>query len=157
MLPNLHQVDERLWRGGRPQVLSDYDWLEAHCKSIVNLEGDDMAAKEFQAIRDTKLDFLWFPINPFELYVDAPPLDLLDYLVAWIDKLSPMVYIHCQHGQDRTGLVVAAYRMAHGWSFDDAYREALEHGYRHWLNGGLNHVFECLKSRKTNTTNQNGG
>ncbi|MBC7739269.1 MAG: protein-tyrosine-phosphatase, partial [Candidatus Saccharibacteria bacterium] len=38
--------------------------------------------------------------------------------------------VHCHHGADRTGLIVALYRLiAQGWSRDAAIAELIEGGY----------------------------
>jgi protein tyrosine/serine phosphatase len=40
------------------------------------------------------------------------------------------VYIHCQLGQDRTGVVIAAYRMrVDGWSLSEAEAEMQSFGF----------------------------
>ncbi|WP_366112438.1 tyrosine-protein phosphatase [uncultured Campylobacter sp.] len=40
------------------------------------------------------------------------------------------VLVHCYHGADRTGLVVAMYRVIYqGWSLDAARSEMIEGGY----------------------------
>ena len=40
------------------------------------------------------------------------------------------VYIHCRQGQDRTGIIVAAYRMkVDGWSFKNAEAEMQSFGF----------------------------
>jgi hypothetical protein len=39
-------------------------------------------------------------------------------------------FIHCRHGMDRTGGVVATYRTERGWMCDLAYREAKSYGFR---------------------------
>jgi protein-tyrosine phosphatase len=43
------------------------------------------------------------------------------------------VFLHCKHGRDRTGAIVAAYRMAHeGWPAERAVQEAKEFGMAWW-------------------------
>jgi protein tyrosine/serine phosphatase len=40
------------------------------------------------------------------------------------------VYVHCRQGQDRTGIIVAAYRMkVEGWSLRDAEAEMQSFGF----------------------------
>src|SRR5207245_2697948 len=47
-----------------------------------------------------------------------------------------VVYVHCSHGQDRTGLVVGVYRVLHdGLTKDDAYREMLHNNFHAALHG----------------------
>lgn len=37
--------------------------------------------------------------------------------------------VHCTHGQDRTGLIVAIWRLVHGSSVDAAYADMMRHGF----------------------------
>ncbi len=47
-----------------------------------------------------------------------------------------VVYVHCTHGQDRTGLVVGVYRVLHdGRTKDDAYQEMIHHNFHPDLHG----------------------
>jgi protein tyrosine/serine phosphatase len=73
-----------------------------------------------------------------------PPSDFLQsFEVPWlatilaaVQAIGPNTYVHCEHGQDRTGLVVAAYRVLHdGWTTDAARAEALSYGYHVELPG----------------------
>ena len=42
------------------------------------------------------------------------------------------VFVHCRYGDDRTGMMVAAYRMAvENWSADEAWEEMQVFGYNH--------------------------
>ena len=41
------------------------------------------------------------------------------------------IYLHCRHGRERTGFMVAVYRMqVEGWSLDAAYKEMKKMGCR---------------------------
>lgn len=52
------------------------------------------------------------------------------------DPANQPVFVHCRHGQDRTGIVVAAYRMKEeGWSLADAEAEMQSFGFNDvWIN-----------------------
>ena len=56
------------------------------------------------------------------------------------------VLVHCQHGADRTGSMIAVYRViVQGWSKDDAIREMKEGGYGfHRIWGNLPEWIENL-------------
>jgi len=63
--------------------------------------------------------------------------DVVDRVVALMaDPANQPVYVHCRHGQDRTGIVVAAYRMKQqGWSLTDAEAEMQAFGFNDiWVN-----------------------
>ena len=65
------------------------------------------------------------------------------------DPLNQPVYVHCALGQDRTGVVVAAYRMdVDGWSFEDAEKEMQSFGF--------NDTWIHLKKSLKNYAKQNG-
>lgn len=46
-----------------------------------------------------------------------------------IEQAPKPILIHCTHGEDRTGLIVALYRVRHGMSFAAAHRDMLAHGF----------------------------
>lgn len=48
-------------------------------------------------------------------------------------KIKP-VFIHCQHGADRTGAMVGIYRAVDcGWKFDDIWKEMRRYGFKTYL------------------------
>ena len=48
-----------------------------------------------------------------------------------LDAAPKPVFVHCMKGQDRTGVVIAAYRIRRqGWTFDQAYQEMLSYGHK---------------------------
>ncbi|RNC67989.1 MAG: rhombosortase [Desulfuromonadales bacterium] len=61
----------------------------------------------------------------------------VDRVVALMaDPANQPVFVHCRHGQDRTGIVVAAYRMkVERWSLADAESEMQSFGFNDvWVN-----------------------
>lgn len=48
-------------------------------------------------------------------------------------KTKP-VFIHCQHGADRTGAMIGIYRAVDcGWKFDDIWKEMRRYGFKTYL------------------------
>jgi protein tyrosine/serine phosphatase len=48
-------------------------------------------------------------------------------------KTKP-VFVHCQHGADRTGAMIGIYRAVDcGWNFDDIWKEMRRYGFKTYL------------------------
>jgi len=64
--------------------------------------------------------------------------DVIRFLQIVTNPKRTPVLVHCQHGADRTGLMVAIYRIVvQGWSKEDAAREMTEGGFGFhevWIN-----------------------
>ena len=57
-------------------------------------------------------------------------------LSALADTNNFPIFIHCHHGQDRTGLIIGLYRVeAQGWAPAKAYQEMLVNGFHPNLAG----------------------
>ena len=53
-----------------------------------------------------------------------------------VAHITPFTYVHCEHGQDRTGLTIGIYRVQHdGWTKEKAYNEMIAHGFHKSLHG----------------------
>lgn len=63
--------------------------------------------------------------------VNAPSLADIDKFVALFeDKENIPMYVHCLHGRERTGFMLAAYRMKiESWTVEQAYKEMLQQGF----------------------------
>lgn len=105
---NLHRVDDELYRSGQPQKKGMKSLNDFGIKTILNLRNiiDDK-----QEIKETSLIQVRLPMRAKKINYN----DIVDGLCA-IEKAKKPVLIHCLHGSDRTGCIVAAYRMTHGWS-----------------------------------------
>lgn len=134
-IPNLKQVAPGVYRGGQPTV-EGWEWLRA--KGITW----DLKLNEWSECPEP-----WLFTNASPMWIDYEPISLgqqlfgvEDYqmdsiLQSLIDRPSNL-YIHCEHGQDRTGLVCAMYRVRiQGWSKADAEKEMLTNGFHKELRG----------------------
>lgn len=126
------QVAEGIWRGPRPTACNFQELKKLGVKTILNLE-DDMEAVEAERLRRPfNMRFINVPMSEikrpmvYDLRLVTTP-----YLA---DKSLHPIFVHCKHGQDRTGYVIAAYRMlAQGWTFKQAYQECKDMGHAWYL------------------------
>ena len=77
------------------------------------------------------------PLDGWSAPTDAQVARILDL----IDRSPAPVLIHCKRGADRTGTIVAVYRMQHqGWTSEAAFAEALRYGIAPWQWGMRSYI-----------------
>ncbi len=114
---NFAKVSPALWRGAQPTAEGFRNLEAAGVKTVVNLRGrhDDLPL-----LRGTKLQYVRVAARAW----DPEEAELAAVLKVLTNRDNWPVFVHCAEGRDRTGYVVAAYRMLiDGWSADDAIRE----------------------------------
>jgi len=137
-LNNCFRVDAHLIRCGQPSA-ADFSLLAGlGVTRVLNLrEYHDDA----RITRDERLTLMRLPLDAAEV----TPTQLRQ-AVALIKANPGVTLVHCWHGSDRTGAVVAAYRiLSQGWSKDEAIREFIYGGYGfHPIYWDLVHSLEQL-------------
>jgi len=134
------QVDDKLWRGQRPQE-SEFADIKKFFKTVISLEGIKEDLKEADELSPVCL--ISKPITFEEIYFTGISQLYLSNILEAIRGEETPVLVHCEHGEDRTGLVVACYRVqVCEWTKEVAFAEALKYGYRNWLNFGLNKTWK---------------
>ncbi len=139
-IPNFAVVDEQrhIYRGGQP---TDEGWLWLKANGVTLDVKLDTDAEGSDAMAERVGIMVWK-----EPVTMAQQLGLRKMPMAWfVDCVLPSngVFIHCLHGQDRTGLAVALLRVQRvqncesgfGWRKADAYQEMMNHGFHQELGG----------------------
>jgi hypothetical protein len=131
-LPNLHRVSSILYRAAQP---SKEGFLFLNTRS--SLAKADAPIKTVVSLRAFNDDTPLLPDN-FNLQTEQIRFkswhpedeDVIKFLrIATTPTLQP-VLVHCQHGSDRTGTMVAIYRIAYqGWSKQQATDEMVGGGF----------------------------
>ncbi len=130
-LPNFKSIDENFYRGGRPTEAGIKELAKKGVKTVINLRNNkEDAAEEEKWVKSAGLKFYNAPLNIWFRPKEAQ----IKKILAVIDsKENQPVYIHCNLGADRTGMVTAVYRISHnGWTAKQANAEAKESGLGKW-------------------------
>lgn len=127
---NLRVVDPSMaiYRGGQPNSKGFAYLKSIGVTNIVKLNLENNGDKD---AKDLGMTVVYVPI-PIDEQLIHVSKDQIDKAVG---SITPGTYIHCEHGQDRTGLVVAAYRISTGTSKKDAEKEMLSNGFHKVLHG----------------------
>lgn len=133
-LPNFQRVNGHLYRGGQPRRGGIRTLAQLGIKTIINLrsEGGRMRREEAEA---RSLGMRYFSV-PMRWY-GRPSNERIERVLALINRPENWpVFVHCRRGADRTGTVVAVYRLARDrWTPQEAQREADRFGMRRWRFG----------------------
>jgi hypothetical protein len=128
---NLYRIEDGFYRGAQPTAAGFTDLSTLGVRSVLDVAGGagDDALAPGGAIR-----LFHVPMSAWGLHDDL----VLQALRIMTDPGNRPLLIHCQHGADRTGAMVALYRIVvQGWSKADAIREMNKGGYHHsflWKN-----------------------
>lgn len=146
-IPNFAVVDtERaIYRGGEPSVQGwTYLRNQLHVCAVVQLDYDwerptgVSPPLGLAVVRESMP-----PADADDLF-RGPTVEHLLAVAAVIDFARCPVYVHCLHGQDRTGAVIAVYRHRYqGWAKERAFAEARSLGFHVGLYG-LVHAWEAV-------------
>lgn len=119
-LPNCYRVSGVLYRGAQPSR-DGFAYLETMgIKTVVDLR---LHHSDEEDLEGTSLRYVGIPMQVWD-----PELhQLREFLSIVTDPQCRPVFVHCRRGADRTGVMVAAYRMvAEGWTTEQAIDEMME-------------------------------
>lgn len=122
-VPNFHKVSDNLYRGAQPSAEGMDQLKKLGIKTVVNLRSFHSDRDE---IADTGLAYEHIQMKTW----DPDTEDVVRFLQIVTNSNRTPVFIHCQRGADRTGLMCATYRIAvQGWSRNEAMEEMTKGGF----------------------------
>jgi len=124
---NFAKVTEKLWRGGQP-AQGDPEVFRrlaaAGVKTVINLRHDH---DDYAALAGAGLRYVHIPMRAWHPESDDVVLFLAELERAMADPGAWPVYVHCAEGKDRTGYMIASYRIVEqGWDADTAIEEMFD-------------------------------
>ncbi len=130
-LPNFHKVSDDLYRGAQPTAEGMRQLKELGIKTVINLRS---MHSDRNKLGQTGLAYEHINMTTW----NPETVDVVRFLQIVTDSNCTPIFVHCQHGADRTGTMCAVYRIAvQGWSKDEAIEEMTKGGFgfhRIWMN-----------------------
>jgi tyrosine-protein phosphatase SIW14 len=130
-MPNLFKINDNFYRGGQPTENGLAELKKLGIKTIINLRttGKDVSEEE-SAAKKLGLDFINVPLNN---WLKPKNSEVETVLKLINDPQNQPVFLHCKRGSDRTGTIVAAYRIKfQNWTGEQAVKEAKTFGFGWW-------------------------
>lgn len=153
---NFHQVDTQLYRGGRPRPSAYPKLVGIGIRTIVNLEEQEFGEVEKAAIDelnlglapDNQIRYISIPIGPVEIEEAGVSHERVRELFGKFQDAKKPIFLHCYHGKDRTGAIVALYRLLMNQkSLPEAYEEAFHYRFSK-RDHGLSRTIDRYQSAK---------
>jgi protein tyrosine/serine phosphatase len=152
-IPNFHQVNEHVFRGAQPLDAAWPSLAKLGVTTVIDLRRTDEHSTEAEAkaVTAAGMKYLNFPMKGFVSPSDSQVQKILATLHS-----GEKVFIHCKRGADRTGAVIACYRMSYdGWDSKRALSEAKSNGMS-WTQLGLKSYVKSFQPKAVTTATTAG-
>ena len=124
LIPDFGEITPTLYRGGQPKENGFEALARIGVQIVVDLRGDrDKEREEVTRLGMQYVSMSWQCSFPKDRI-------FADFLTLIRANPGKKIFVHCRVGDDRTGMMVAAYRMAEqGWSAVRAMKEMGSFGF----------------------------
>ncbi len=125
-IQNLYQVDPHVYRGAQPSDEGFQYLAKLGVKTVIDLREADQRSKAEEAlVTAAGMKYVNVPMMGLAAPTDAE----ISRILGILEGDGGTVFVHCKRGADRTGVVIAAYRIDRdGWANADALNEAKARG-----------------------------
>ena len=127
-ITNFHQVTDWLYRGAQPRGNAFDKLQEMQIKTVVTLRWrKGPIARERAVVEKLGIKFYSLRLNYWTL---PRKVDVERFLDIVDDPTNHPVFVHCYHGADRTGVLIAMFRILRcHWTLEEAYVEMVKCGF----------------------------
>jgi tyrosine-protein phosphatase SIW14 len=127
-LPNFHTVSPGIYRGAAPTPEGLQKLRAMGVRTIIDLRISPKQVKK-EKQQAERLGFRWLNLP---MGSEPPTTKQVSTLLSTL-KLAPQepVFVHCQHGADRTGCMIGIWRVTQqNWTYDQTYKEMRKYGFK---------------------------
>lgn len=146
-IPNAGKISESLFRGAQPQLSHLSELKKLGVTTIVDLRSEARHTRESerQTAESLGLHFVSIPLSGFSTPTSA---QLAEYFTLVRETPAQRIFVHCEFGEDRTGMFIAAYRIAfEHWSTDQALEEMRAFGFNYRFHPSMIRFVRALPAR----------
>jgi tyrosine-protein phosphatase SIW14 len=133
---NVGKVSDVLFRGAQPSQQGFAELKKLGVTTVVDLRGNSgPVAWERGQVESLGMRFVNIPVGGMSNPTDA---QVAQFLKLFRNDPQQKVFVHCYYGEDRTGVMVAAYRIAQqNWTADRAIGEMNSFGFHSRWHPGM--------------------
>jgi len=128
---NLYVIEDGFYRGSQPSAQGFQELQDLGVRTVLDLS---VSKGDAVYVPGGSLKLVHIPMSAWELHDDL----VLQALRVMVDPANRPLMVHCKHGADRTGALVALYRIVvQGWTKQKAVAEMSQGGFNHselWRN-----------------------
>ena len=119
---NLYQITALIYRSAQPSAKGMQSLEAMGIDTVLNLRSFH---RDDALLQDTRLHAIRIPLHAWD--VDEDEEDKLIAALQLLNNTKTPILVHCQHGSDRTGTIIALYRMViQNWSKEQAIAEMIQ-------------------------------
>jgi len=125
-IDNFGRVNTNYFRGAQPEGRDYADLAAIGIKTVIDLTQDGNPS-ESSVVQHEGMKFFRIPMTTHE----TPSAEKLSQFLKLVnDPANQPVYVHCQGGRHRTGVMTAVYRMTNDrWTADRAFAEMKQYKF----------------------------
>jgi tyrosine-protein phosphatase SIW14 len=125
-IENFGRISETYYRGAQPNERGFADLAKLGVKTVIDLTANGRTDEQTM-VEHAGMNFYRIPLTTSDRPSDAA---IGRFLKLVNDPTMQPVYVHCQGGRHRTGVMTAVYRMTHdNWTANRAYAEMKQYRF----------------------------
>jgi protein tyrosine/serine phosphatase len=125
-IANFGEVNENYFRGAQPTGDDFARLARLGVKTVIDLTRDGLASEQ-KSVEGAGMHFVRIPMTTSDRPADSA---VTQFLKLVNDPANQPVYVHCQGGRHRTGVMTAVYRLTHDkWTADRAFAEMRQYQF----------------------------
>jgi protein tyrosine phosphatase (PTP) superfamily phosphohydrolase (DUF442 family) len=130
-ISNFEAVTPGLWRGGEPDEKGLQNLAKSGVSTIIDLRMWNGATdKESKSASKLGLKYVRIPMT----YWGPSRESVRQFFATIAANQDGVTFVHCHQGADRTGTLVALYRvLVQKWEYPRVYKEMRAHHFKPWL------------------------
>lgn len=148
---NFEKVNDTVFRGAQPTEQGFQSLAKLGIHTVIDLQesGSSRATSEEKAVKAAGMEYVNVPMEGMA----TPSNESVAKVLALLESgTNGPVFVHCHRGADRTGGIIACYRIEHDqWTNRKALSEARSMGMS-WYQLQIQHYVEHYKAKTPATT-----
>lgn len=130
-ISNFEAVTPGLWRGGEPDEKGLQNLAKSGVSTIIDLRmWNGATEKESKSASKLGLKYVRIPMT----YWGPSKESVRQFFATIAGNKDGVTFVHCHQGADRTGTLVALYRvLVQKWEYPRVYKEMRAHHFKPWL------------------------